>query len=49
MAFNYGRAFEALLERFAGLAEEAAVVFTDGESGCPAVWGDKLREAGKRL
>ena len=38
-----------LLERFAGLAEEAAVVFTDGESGCSADWGDKLREAGKRL
>jgi hypothetical protein len=49
MAFNYGRAFEALLERFAGLAEEAAVVFPDGESGCSADWGDKLRGAGKRL
>jgi hypothetical protein len=46
---GYGTAFEALLERFAGLPEEAAVVFTDGESGCSADWGDKLRGAGKRL
>jgi hypothetical protein len=46
---GYGRAFEALLERFAGLLEESAVVFPDGESGCSADWGDKLRGDGKRL
>jgi hypothetical protein len=31
------------------LLEEAAVVFTDGESGCCLDSGDKLRVAGKRL
>ncbi len=46
---GYGTSFEALLAHFAGLPEEAAVVFTDGESSCSADWGDRLRVAGKRL